>query len=294
MEKTFVVPYCPHLSRGSQLRTARGGMRTMTYPEIVRMIPRRMYKYQQINPNTLDGLRNHRLWFSAPERFNDPFDCKVSCFLGRNKQDFETRLESFFGPSDPMARLLKKSDAGWQQKNEALMLCFHQFYSRTIHVCALSTEWDNVLMWSHYANQHKGMCLVFDSYKAGLIRDNVVPVQYFAKYPAYLVDARRIGNLEMLAKQLLAVKSAEWEYEHEWRAFMVNEKNDRKSSKGALHEYDPSLLVGIVFGINTSPAARKKVEKALAQRSSRSHVKLYQARAVQGDFRISVREIERT
>ena len=293
MEKTFVTPYCPHLSRESQLRTARGDTRTMTYAEIVRMIPRRMYKYQQIKPNTLDGLRNHRLWFSSPARFNDPFDCNVSCFLGRNKQDFESRLESFFGPSDAMVRMLKKSEAGWRHKNEALMLMLRFIYSRKIHVCSLSTEWDNMLMWSHYAKQHTGMCLVFDSYKAGLIRDNVLPVQYFAKYPAYLVDARRIGNLEMLAKQLLAVKSSEWEYEHEWRAFMVNEKNDRKSVKGSLHEYDPSLLIGIVFGINTSPAARKKVEKALEQRSSRPHVRLYQARAVQGDFRIAIQEIER-
>lgn len=291
MKKTFVTPYCPHGLRASPFRTVRGDTRSMTYAEIVRMIPRRMYKYQPIKPNTLDGLRNHRLWFSSPARFNDPFDCNVSCFLGRNKQDFEDRLESFFGPSDEMARMLKRSGAGWRQKNEALMLMLRFIYSRKIHVSALSTEWDNTLMWSHYANRHKGMCLVFDSYKSGLIRDNVLPVQYFAKYPAYLVDARRIDNLEMLLKQLLAVKSSEWEYEHEWRAFMVNEKNDRKSIKGALHEYDPSLLLGIVFGINTSPSDRKKVEKALAQRSSRPHVRLYQARAVQGDFKIAVREM---
>ena len=92
--------------------------RNMTYAELVRTIPRRLCKYQSIKPNALDGLRNHALWFSSPDRFNDPFDCDVSCFIGRNRRDFEDRLEAFFRHSqeNAISRKLSKSAKGWKKK----------------------------------------------------------------------------------------------------------------------------------------------------------------------------------
>lgn len=264
--------------------------RKMTYAELVRTIPRRLYKYQRINLNAIDGLRNHTLWFSSPGEFNDPFDCNVSCFIGRNRQDFEERLGAFFGGG--LVRLLGKIPAGWRKKNKILMDIFRYFYSSRTHICCLSETCDNVLMWSHYADQHAGMCPVFNSHKAGLIRDNVVPVQYYKRYPSNLVDARKIDTLESLVKQLLAAKSSAWSYEQEWRAFVVNDsKADVDNVKGALYKYDPSLLSGVVFGINTSSSDIELVKSALAKGKFPQRVNLYQARAVKDDFTIDVRKI---
>ena len=264
--------------------------RNMTYAELVRKIPRRLYKYRPINQYALDGLQNHTLWFSSPGEFNDPFDCNVSCFIGRNRQDFEERLGAFLG--DGLVSLLDKSPAGWRKKNEILMDIFRDFYSSKILICCLSVTCDNVLMWSHYAAQHKGMCLVFNSHKAGLIRDNVLPVQYYKRYPSNLVDARKIDTLESLVKQLLAAKSSAWSYEQEWRAFMLNESGgDADNVKGALYQYDPALLAGVVFGINTSSSDIERVKSALAKGKFPQRVNLYQARAVKDDFTIDVRKI---
>lgn len=264
--------------------------RNMTYAELVRTIPRRLYKYRPINQYALDGLQNHTLWFSSPGEFNDPFDCNVSCFIGRNRQDFEERLGAFLG--DGLVSLLDKSPAGWRTKNKILMDIFRYFYSSRTHICCLSETCDNVLMWSHYADQHAGMCLVFNSHKAGLIRDNVVPVQYYKRYPSNLVDARKIDTLGSLVKQLLAAKSSAWSYEQEWRAFVVNDsKVDVDNVKGALYKYDPSLLSGVVFGINTSSSDIELVKSALAKGRFPQRVNLYQARAVKDDFTIDVRKI---
>lgn len=266
--------------------------RNMTYAELVRMIPRRLYKYQSINLDTLDGLRNHALWFSSPGQFNDPFDCDVSCFIGRNRRDFEDRLESFFGhvQGNVIVRTFGKSAKGWKKKNEGLMDIFRFFYRSMVQICCLSASCDNVLMWSHYANQHQGMCLVFNSHKAGLIRDNVLPVQYYDQYPSDLVDARRIDDLAMLTKQLLAAKSSAWSYEREWRVFMVNAGN-AEDTKGALYQYDPSLLSGVVFGINTSPSDIDLVKDAIAEWKCSRRIRLYQARAVKDEFKIAIRGI---
>ena len=267
--------------------------RNMAYAELVRMIPRRLYKYQTIKPEALDGLRNHALWFSSPDQFNDPFDCDVSCFIGRNRRDFEDRLDAFFGhvQDNAIVRIFGKSAKGWRKKNEVLMDIFRLFYRSRTFICSLSASCDNVLMWAHYANQHKGMCLVFNSHKAGLIRDNVLPVQYYDRYPSDLVDAKRIDDLGMLTKQLLAAKSSAWSYEREWRAFMVNESN-AEDTKGALYQYDPSLLSGVVFGINTSPSDIERVKDAITELKCSHRIRLYQARAVKDEFKIAIREIE--
>lgn len=266
--------------------------RNMTYAELVRKIPRRLYKYQCINKDNLDGLRNHALWFSSPKNFNDPFDCNVSCFLGRNRRDFEDRLETFFKRDSAIARLFGKSTARWRIKNQILMDIFRLFYYRRTFICSLSETCDNVLMWSHYANKNAGMCLVFNSHKAGLIRDNVVPVQYYDRYPSNLVDARRIDDLGMLTKQLLASKSSDWSYEREWRAFMVNNNSgDADEMKGALYKYDPSLLSGVVLGINTKSSDIERVKLAITKGKFPRRINLYKARENKDSFSIAVRKI---
>lgn len=266
--------------------------RNMTYAELVRKIPRRLYKYQCINKDNLDGLRNHALWFSSPENFNDPFDCNVSCFLGRNRRDFEDRLETFFKRDSAIVSLFGKSTARWRIKNQILMDIFRLFYYRRTFICSLSETCDNVLMWSHYANKNAGMCLVFNSHKAGLVRDNVVPVQYYDRYPSDLVDARRIDDLGMLTKQLLASKSSDWSYEREWRAFMVNNNSgDADEMKGALYKYDPSLLSGVVLGINTKSSDIELVKFAITKGEFPRRINLYKARENKDSFSIAVRKI---
>lgn len=40
-------------------------------------LPNTIYCYHAINEHSLDTLKVNSLWFSSPDRFNDPFDCKV-------------------------------------------------------------------------------------------------------------------------------------------------------------------------------------------------------------------------
>lgn len=38
---------------------------------------RLFFRYQKIDENTKDNLKNNFLYFNDPENFNDPFDCKI-------------------------------------------------------------------------------------------------------------------------------------------------------------------------------------------------------------------------
>src|SRR5258706_15402634 len=48
-----------------------------------KLIPARLYKYQSYNNKTIENLKNHCIWFSKPEKFNDPFDCSISYLMDR-------------------------------------------------------------------------------------------------------------------------------------------------------------------------------------------------------------------
>jgi hypothetical protein len=76
-----------------------------------------------------------------------------------------------------------------------------------------SRSWNNILMWSHYADRHSGICLGFD-----------VPDK-FANNVVYLGDLRVIGDLEGLSTvevrkvhdQQYHFKYVDWSYEEEVR-----------------------------------------------------------------------------
>jgi hypothetical protein len=66
-------------------------------------------------------------------------------------------------------------------------------------------------MWSHYADNHRGICLEFDA-NSELFR-SCRRVAYRSKYPVMRPQTLLQGNFE----QALLTKSNDWKYEDEYR-----------------------------------------------------------------------------
>jgi hypothetical protein len=98
------------------------------------------------------------------------------------------------------------------------MLCF----SRT---------WHNPVMWSHYADRHRGVCLGFDI-PDGLGQD----INYADKrILAEIGNDQEFTATGALANKLLFTKYAHWQYEQEHRVFV---ELDRSAAEGGLYFYD--------------------------------------------------------
>lgn len=67
------------------------------------------------------------------------------------------------------------------------------------------------MLWSHYADRHKGMALVFD------VKESLIDHVQYRKQRIKINEAR-IGN-EDTTKRLLTTKYVEWSYEQEARVF---------------------------------------------------------------------------
>jgi prenyltransferase beta subunit len=98
----------------------------------------------------------------------------------------------------------------------------------TIGILCLTEKKDNLLMWSHYANSHKGFVLefntehcYFDQRKKNLqLAEHLKKVRYTFNRPEFvLFDTALLTkeNMDNWINNFIWVKSDHWSYEEEWR-----------------------------------------------------------------------------
>jgi len=108
-----------------------------------------------------------------------------------------------------------------------------------------TTSWKNPLMWSHYGERHKGMCLGFDVCDGILKTDTYLSERMpLAKWKS--VDAA--NPPEELKKNLLTTKYVSWKYEDE-RRMILPLGNLTKERELFFTPFDQTLkLVEVIAG----------------------------------------------
>lgn len=99
-------------------------------------------------------------------------------------------------------------------------------------VLCFSRSWNNPVLWSHYADKHRGICLGFD------VDDScVMPVTYETDLKKFEPDPRsgKAVLTEQYVKRLLATKFRDWAYEDEVRIYVGL---DHSTVEGALYFAD--------------------------------------------------------
>ncbi|PJJ84673.1 DUF2971 domain-containing protein [Mucilaginibacter auburnensis] len=261
------------------------------YPaELIRkFIPKKLYKYHTVTKYFLEGLTNNELWFSSPLDFNDPFDCKVNLKFGNDQKAVRKNFAKVF-PAERFSeivdidnfyqKLLDKPEMFQYLLNETTKLAFGD----QLGVCCFSENRDHILMWSHYAGNHAGVCLQFNGARRGLIHDNILPVNYYDKYPVIKLSNYKSDELKTFYFQAICSKSDHWDYEFEWRAVVVG---GRKT-----YPYKPTDLTGIIFGVNTTKEDFSKID-TIIQTNKLDHVQYYQAEMSEKAYRLNIKKIDR-
>lgn len=175
---------------------------------------------------SLESLKNDELWMNLVLNFNDPFE-----FYAR-KISLENLEKMYTEKSEDLDYIANSS--GFQSKKEYLDNVYDEikcdYLGDSTVVSCLSEENKSILMWSHYANNHKGFCIEYslkDFLDANLI---VKPVLYQRE----LVDILKYesGTLSQnVGLEQFYTKSIDWEYEKEWRIVHNAESNSGVSIK---------------------------------------------------------------
>jgi len=128
----------------------------------------------------------------------------------------------------------------------------YEKFMRETGIYCLSTIKDDILMWSHYAESHRGLCLEFDTTKE-LLFNETFSVHYSNEYPS--IDLIKMGlNTKDEFRKAVLVKSKHWQYEHEWRIL-------RPKSFGGpgIYAFQPESVTGVILGALISPEDKNKI-----------------------------------
>lgn len=176
-----------------------------------------LLKFTSFNLNTIYNIMNRQIYFQDPNNFNDPLDIEftlrnvnsISKINMENKKDIGITCFSAIKDINKIIYDVDEesnAEEGVKKINEI-------------------EELFNRLLWSHYADMHKGICLIYKKnnvenkiYKSGLI-----------KYVNELVYNEDILN-EIIYKDdilnnLYLYKHKQWEYENEYRIIVENKNS---------------------------------------------------------------------
>lgn len=215
-----------------------------------------------------DILLNRRLKVSEVGRSNDPFEMNPS-------------FESGDRPTALMDSHLWNLEQCWKNLKEL---------DSTFYI-SLSCQMSSVLMWGHYANSHKGVCLAFkipvnveeDRFISQIqcSKMHLVPMLYRDKrilVRDYVTEIRNDAieyQLGDLKRHLISYKPKDWSYEREFR--LVIPSDVLKYESGAIYtSVLAENLVGVIPG-KDCPKSVECIQSLCATADYGNRVAVYQS-----------------
>jgi hypothetical protein len=272
------------------------------------LTPQNLYRYRSCNERNFENLKEDKFLLTKPTLFNDPYDSllyinrqKIISELTKeteydiveklqNDSQFKEQQIQLFGKyfvdiyahQEPFKNTKEKefykksSDKIYTKFVDKLIDESLKSMKQSSLVACLSEDFDSILMWSHYANNHTGFVLNYDFKSRYSIKTKIpgvnatefadkklFPVQYSEERfdATYYVEFHFIDNYfksiglkldkpffdKLFYYKILLFKSTNWEYEKEWRIIKQTniDYNDKKSDIGFINDIRPKeILLG--------------------------------------------------
>jgi len=209
----------------------------------------KIFKYESITPNTKKNLQESQIYFNAPINYNDPYE---GVFKFHISNDFlKKKLIKNLSGLVYDKKVFSNLSIG--EVIEEIRIEYVNQYLNDVRVACFSKRKDSMLMWSHYSNEHKGICLEFES-------ENILfkigdDVKYSKKIPIlYISNSNDLeeDSLMHAYSKIVHTKEMDWQYEKEYRLFGNNSDNIKK--------YNPNDLKAIYFGLRCE---KEEIEKII-------------------------------
>ena len=249
-------------------------------------MPEILYKYRHWNDSKESAfhrrrLTNNEIYFSKPSEFNDPFDCQITLrFDGvkagqMRKTMIKWALEDFPGLSrkerDKIVRgrilELRQPNARRDEKEKQ-----REVVDEGYGVFSLSATVRSLVMWAHYADSHKGICVGLSSKALRKLSDDLfrergipgelVAVDYVDRYPVLNVfspDFRR----GMWGDVAIRTKSSHWRHEKEYRLFIGAEAHTARA-----YVLPDDVIRTVILGYKMPPRFKEEIRGIVEAREA--------------------------
>jgi hypothetical protein len=161
---------------------------------------------------------------------------------------------------------------------------FADDFSRRWRLVCASHVSDSILMWSHYAANHTGIVIEFDTDEQPFSQlDHLTfPVHYSATKPDY-VHYNKYPDFQKAMFAVAATKAADWNYEKEVRILVAA---GRPLRQNLYMPISPASVTAVLCGCRMPGIVKLKVRAALKQQRL-THVRLMQATLDRSEYALT-------
>jgi|GEM_PF-6553430 len=267
---------------------------------------RYLCKFTTLNKNIINSIYENNLWHARVDTLNDPFELYFNFIkvLPNSTEGLCTLMEDSNYWVEPHLIVQEREAAigllTSSRENELRSRVMNRIIKheillkkriRTLSICSLSEAYDEPLMWSHYSDGMRGICLMFDKEK--LIQSSLeFKVVTYEKTPPefdfFDQEKKYRNNEEMDFVELFTTKHTGWGYEKEFRSISFK-TNENSSKLGVSMQLKSNSLKGIIMGSNIS-----QVDKSLLKTLSEEFgFDLYIATANNENYSVDIKGINK-
>jgi hypothetical protein len=254
-----------------------------------------LYHWQRFDEDRLARtLKDLVVYCSSPGEFNDPWDCKPF-FNTEILNDQDENEKHVAWAADLCRRRTPMSEKDIEAMKETLRNdparaaplvteisdSLGPTIAREYRVYCLGPDVRNLLMWAHYADSHRGVCLEFS------LRNDVMcsalKCEYLKEFPIMKLHSNKDAD----AHRMLLAKAEPWSYEKEYRIVAQERKlavsmDTLMTDKGFL-KLPKGALVSVISGCQGDREKVSKLVQALAP-----DVKVKRAVRVQNRYALNI------
>jgi hypothetical protein len=242
--------------------------------EIIDNKPKILYKHFSFNEDFLESVNNEYLWFSKPLNFNDPFDFNPD-FLSHSDDSLSKMITYIEAKNKNIPKSRIKSLR--KNRNESIALLKKNFNSEmeTKGVCCFTSQKDNMPMWAHYSDNHKGLMIEFDPNE---------DIPFFAglkvKYTEKLSKVVFKKSFARTIYEICRIKHNTWSYEKEYRIFRL---------VFGKHKFNMKAIKSIILGMNFPNEKIDEIKKILTEKAL--DIPLYKVELNKNNLKIEFKKL---
>lgn len=266
-----------------------------------------MILYKYLTSERIDVLANQQIRYTQFGALNDPFELTVNIdkiteqanINDLTKKDFRAIIEEGYDKYPVVHSIISKTDfinlalpleeylkpyvvENMNNVIELLPSLVKRQFDLQMGAFSLSEKYDHQLMWSHYAQDHKGFAIGFDS-EHKYFNQKVSPndeLRHLRKV-VYQKNRPKINLMNPEGVELFTVKCFQWEYEAEWRIIRPFSEASAKIYNGSypiyLFDFPISSVSNIIIGSRMEDTIKERIKSILKSDINYAHIELYQA-----------------
>jgi len=263
-------------------------------------LPKYVYKYITWEKDYHKRiLTDNEIYFTSASNFNDPFDSSVPLRydLGSDEQVFNLCVEHVRRDNpnltDDEVKRVARNVLRDNDPRSPKWIKYHidvqrEYAATQFGILSCSTLNNSILMWSHYSNYHKGICIRFNCQKFREFMESQECVQndliiywnyvdYKKEYP--IKNPFELDMDESYVKQLL-IKSDDWGYEKELRFILFSYPNKAIIIPG-------DIIDQVILGCKISESNKNEIIEI----AKKKKIELQQAMLKQDAFALDFNKI---